>query len=72
MSRWKVQKIGDMWEATDPAGEYTQAFLWWDMAVAYADSLARTIEVERVKLFVCGARFIGICRSGRGRPRPFG
>ena len=27
---------------------------------------------ERVKLFVCGARFIGICRSGRGRPRPFG
>lgn len=45
MSRWKVQKIGDMWEATDPTGEYTQAFLWWDMAVAYADSLARTIEV---------------------------
>ena len=29
-------------------------------------------EEERVKLFVCGARFIGICRSGRGRPRPFG
>ena len=28
--------------------------------------------LERVKLFVCGARFIGICRSGRGRPRPFG
>ena len=28
--------------------------------------------VERVKLFVCGARFIGICRSGRERPRPFG
>ncbi|MBG9328696.1 hypothetical protein I4J35_07555 [Corynebacterium belfantii] len=27
---------------------------------------------ERVKLFVCGAGFIGICRSGRGRPRPFG
>ena len=27
---------------------------------------------ERVKLFVCGARFIGICRSGRERPRPFG
>ena len=27
---------------------------------------------EGVKLFVCGARFIGICRSGRGRPRPFG
>lgn len=27
---------------------------------------------ERVKLFVCGVRFIGICRSGRGRPRPFG
>ena len=29
-------------------------------------------ENERVKLFVCGAGFIGICRSGRGRPRPFG
>ena len=28
--------------------------------------------IERVKLFVCGAGFIGICRSGRGRPRPFG
>ena len=28
--------------------------------------------VERVKLFVCGARFIGICRSGRERLRPFG
>ena len=27
---------------------------------------------ERVKLFVCGARFIGICRSGRERLRPFG
>ena len=27
---------------------------------------------ERVKLFVCGVRFIGICRSGRERPRPFG
>ena len=27
---------------------------------------------EGIKLFVCGARFIGICRSGRGRPRPFG
>ncbi|MER0078973.1 hypothetical protein ABRP87_03285, partial [Corynebacterium sp. KPL2830] len=26
--------------------------------------------VERVKLFVCGVRFIGICRSGRERPRP--
>ena len=24
---------------------------------------------EGVKLFVCGARFIGICRSCRGRPR---
>ena len=28
--------------------------------------------IERVKLFVCGVRFIGICRSGRERPRPFG
>lgn len=45
MSRWKVQKIGDMWEATDPAGEYTQAFLWWHVAMAYSDILARTIEV---------------------------
>ena len=27
---------------------------------------------ERVKLFVCGARCIGICRSGRERLRPFG
>ena len=31
-----------------------------------------TVRFERVKLFVCGVRFIGICRSGRGRPRPFG
>ena len=29
-------------------------------------------DCERVKLFVCGAGFIGICRSGRGRPQPFG
>ena len=37
--------------------------------------LGRTPSVftkERVKLFVCGAGFIGICRSGRGRPQPFG
>lgn len=27
---------------------------------------------ERVKLFVCEARFIGTYRSGRGRRRPFG
>lgn len=45
MSRWKVQKIGDMWEATDPLGEYTQDFLWWHAAMAYADETARTIEV---------------------------
>lgn len=45
MRRWKVQKIGDMWEAQDPLGEYTQAFLWWHVAMAYADEMARTIEV---------------------------
>ena len=32
----------------------------------------RGAAAERVKLFVCGARFIGICRSGRERLRPFG
>ena len=45
MSRWKVHKVGDMWEATDPLGEYTQAFLWWHVAMAYADEMARTVEV---------------------------
>lgn len=37
-----------------------------------ADALLIVDAEERVKLFVCGVRFIGICRSGRGRPRPFG
>lgn len=45
MSRWKVQKIGDMWEATDPAGERTEVFLRWHVAMAYADEMSRTIEV---------------------------
>ena len=27
------------------------------------------IPIISVKLFVCGAGFIGICRSGRGRPK---
>lgn len=50
MSRWKVQKIGDMWEATDPLGEYTQAFLWWGLAMEHADEMARTIEVKLLRI----------------------
>ena len=38
--------------------------------VCFDNAMAESFE--RVKLFVCGAGFIGICRSGRGRPRPFG
>ena len=53
--------------------------IWWILSYTHPfmgystmESAFNLVVVERVKLFVCGAGFIGICRSGRGRPRPFG
>lgn len=58
MSRWKVRKVGDMWEAQDPLGEYTQSFLWWHVAMAYADEMARTIEVTLPRSRPCFAEIL--------------
>ena len=55
---------------SDAKASVTLAFTGVMATMTY--NLAKDVTSERVKLFVCGVRFIGICRSGRGRPRPFG
>lgn len=46
MNRWKVRKIGDLWEATDRNLNMSLTFNHWKFALNYANAKARTTRIH--------------------------